>query len=304
MRPHRTARRACALANAVLIAALAVFLYAAPADATPIGISDDGAMLAPNGINWAASQGVRDIRFQVHAGDLDKYDQAIVDADRHGMRVIVSPLHKPDGYPDFARKVAARWPQIDAISAYNEPEINGFRDNPCGYGKLYRDTRTAVRSVRKHLPVLFGELSPHGSFEWLKGLSKCKGRKVGMTHISFHPYQWATDPMSPKQMDSQDGKGDWLGIGRLPRVKRWLAQKSTMRAFGVRKPPKLWITEYGYLTSEATQDQITRWWPRAKTMADRLDAQTLVAQGAVTNHESRNWNSDLPTGLLAQVASS
>ena len=130
MRHHRTSRRAAAAVYIVLITALSAALFAARADAaTPFGISDDGAMLADGGIDWAASHGVKDVRFQIRRGQLDRYDTAIHDADQAGMRVIVSPLARPDEYADHASRIAARWPQIDAISDYNK-QNQRLQDRP------------------------------------------------------------------------------------------------------------------------------------------------------------------------------
>jgi hypothetical protein len=304
MRPQTNSRRACAAVYIVLITALSVALFAARADAaTPFGISDDGAMLAVGGIDWAAGHGVKDVRFQVRKGQLDRYDKVVADADRLNMRVIISPLARPDEFAEHAARIAARWPQIDAISDYNEPEINGFKTDPCGYIRLHNDTREKVRQVRKSLPVLFGEFSPHGTFPYLKALAACDENPRGLRNISFHPYQWSTDPLSPRQLDSQDHGAGWWGIGKLPRMMRWMGRKSTLRAFGIRKAPRLWISEFGYLTDYASQDEINRWWPRAISLANRLNAQTIIAQGAVTDGEHRKWRSPLPHGLVSKLAS-
>ena len=69
----------------------------------------------------------------------------------------------------------------------------------------------------------------------------------GLRNVSFHPYQWSTDPLSPKQLDTQDFGDGWWGIGKVPRMMRWMGRKSTLRAFGVRKVPKVWITEFAYM---------------------------------------------------------
>jgi hypothetical protein len=280
-----------------LCGAVLLLLWAA-APAHALGISDDGAMLANGGVQWAANHGFTDIRFQPHADDLERYDQAVADADRLGLRVIVSPLVRADRFIDVARRVRVRWPHIAALSAPNEPEIHGY--DPCAYGRLYRRLDAAI-----DIPVLFGEFSPHGAWTYLKAIARCKAaRTFRPRHISFHPYQWATDPLSPKQLDTQDGKGDWIGIGRLPRVKRWLGRLSTRKAFGLRVEPRIWITEFAYLTDLATVDQIGRWWPRAIIQADRLDAETIIAQGAVTSAPGRRWDSSLPHGVVRAMARS
>lgn len=281
------------LIRALYGALLALLWTAAPASA--LGISDDGAMLADGGVQWAATHGFTDIRFQVHDGDLERYDQAIADAHHLGLRVIVSPLARPDRFIEVARRVRARWPHIAALGALNEPEIHGV--DPCAYGRLYRRLDAAI-----DIPVLFGEFSPHGAWAYLKAIARCRAaRTFRPRHISFHPYQWVTDPLSPKQMDTQDGHGDWLGIGRLPRVKRWLGRARTLRAFGLKRPPRIWITEFGYLRDLASVDEIGRWWPRALIQADRLDAETIIAQGAVTSADGRRWDSAIPHGLVTRL---
>ena len=280
--------------TAAMAAVLSLTCATAVRASTPVGVSDDGAMLAPGGVDWAAAHGFRTVRFQPHADDLARYDEAVARAQQLGLQVIVSPLGGADAAVEAAAGAAARWPGLTAVSAPNEPEIHGY--DPCVYGRLYRRLR---RAIPAGVPVLFGEFSPHGAWTYLKAISRCPAaRTFRPRHLSFHPYQWATDPLSPKQLDSQDGHGDWLGIGRLPRVKRWLARRAVLRRFGLSRPPALWITEFGYLNDVATEDQVGRWWPRAIVQARRLQARVIVAQGAVTAGPGRRWDSSLPHGLV------
>lgn len=266
--------------------------------------------MLPGGIEGVAASGVRDVRFMVRPGSEANYDDVMARAHRLGMRIVVTPLGsmRDAGYPDQVARLVRRWPQVDAVTAGNEPEINGYRDDPCGYARLTVRVKAAARSVRP-IRVIVGENSPHATFPWLKALARCPAaRRMQPRDWGFHPYQWSTDPMSPRQLDSQDGHGDWLGIGRLPRVKRWMARKTTLRAFGIRRAPRTWLTEFGYMERKngmelASPSQIRAWWPRAMVQASRLEAEAIFAQGALTSGAHRDWNSAMPHGLLASVAS-
>jgi hypothetical protein len=274
------------------------------AQATEFGISD-GAILEQGGFDKANQLGATWVRFQIRPGEEARYDDGIAQADARGMKIMISPLARKADTIKHAASLAKRYPQADAVTAYNEPEINGYKANPCAYKTDTIKLRKAVRKVRSHLTIIMGELSPHGSFEWLKRLAACKGQKLGLSDVGFHPYQWSTDPLSQKQLDSQDGKGDWLGIGRLGKVKQWLAKRSVQRAFGVRKAPRIHITEFGYLRGGgwATDAQIAHWWPRAIRQAERVGAKVIMAQGALTPYSAhRNWNSDLPLAAHRAIA--
>lgn len=267
-----------------------------------MGVSDDGAMTAPGGIDRAYHDGVRDVRFMVRPGRVEEYDRAIHRADELGMRIVLTPLAEREGYPGYARWLVKRWPEVDAVTVWNEPEISGYKYDPCGYASLFHRTSVAIRDSNPRVAILLGGFSPHGTWPWLKKLVACRGTKLRPRHIAFHPYQWSTDPMSPKQVDTQDGHGDWLGIGRLPRVQRWLSQRRTLRALGLRRPPKFWINEFGYLNGYgATPHEVREWWPRALKVGDRLKVKAVFAQGAYTYGEDRKWNSSMPDGLIESL---
>lgn len=301
MHPQHT-RRAILLCAAGITAVLLVVLLAAKAEASPLGISD-AAVLEHGGFDTAQRIGATWVRFQVRPGEIHRYDAGVREAKSRGFKVMVSPLAPKGRFGEHAADLAERWP-LAAITTYNEPEINGYGKNPCRYKRDTLKVRTAIRHANPNVTVIMGELSPHGSFEWLQRLANCKGAKLRLRNLGVHPYQFSTDPLDSKQRADTDGKGDWLGIGRLGRVKRWLAKPSTRRAFGVTKT-SLWITEFGYLRSRhyATDTQISAWWPRAMLQAERLNAKVIMAQGALTPpSQHRNWNSDLPTAAKDALA--
>ena len=269
-----------------------------------IGISD-GAYVVPGALERSYDAGVRHVRFQVDPDDLAAYDRVIWRSQELGMHITVSPLGR---HVDGAAKVVRRWPAVDAVSVFNEPEINGYRDDPCSYVAFHIRAVSLVKQVRR-VPVIFGENSPHAALTWLKGLSACPGANRLRPKVwGVHPYQWSTDPLSPKQDDAQDGKGDWIGIGRLGRVMRWWNKKTTKRAFGIKRAPEPVVTEFGYLHGErygsVSAQQAAAWWPRALRQCDRVGAKVIYAQGAVTPmHEERNWNSPIDGATITKLAS-
>jgi hypothetical protein len=243
-----------------------VLVLAAPASAHALELGVQDAKASPEQLNgWGADVGARWQRVITTAGDPDTAQQ-IRDIHAAGRKVIltVGGNGTSDLHPTI--KGTLRWiaqlPRADRYTWTNEPDMVG--PAPCVYHRRWMQLRRVLGRA-----LLWGDVSPITGRIFTLRAAAC-GRLPQPLPIAAHPYQ-ATDPLAV---------GHWsFGLGSLPHAGRVLSKA------GIR--PQWWITEFGYgpgwQRRERIDDQRAAWlWPRALTMARRIDARVLViytAQG-------------------------
>ena len=108
-----------------------------------------------------------------------------------------SPEHD-DAWAEFARRVAARYPELAAIEVWNEPNITRFWQgsvNPERYTTLLQLAHDAIKEASPSMPVLGGAVANYAGTDgeriadrrFLKRMYAA-GAKGHMDGISLHPY--------------------------------------------------------------------------------------------------------------------
>lgn len=234
------------------------------------------------------------------AGVWDRFDRAYNGARARGMKVwimITAPApvwavekevtdypgsYKPNPalFGEFAEAVGRRYPNVDFISVWNEPNIatflqpqtvSGISQSAVHYRAMYRAAYASL--VRAGLPtsaILFGELLPRARKKELRRKAmpvrflrdffcldtkgaKLKGanaRKAGCSGftpiktggLAYHPYSMAGGPLVKEEF------ADNATIYYLKRIERVLDQAYKQRRLAKRKLP-IYGSEFGFQSS-------------------------------------------------------
>lgn len=238
---------------------LAFLLLTAPASALELGIQDSAAPLEQRN-DWAASIGAAWERVIVVPDQADAAQQ-IRDSHAAGRKVILTigglgTRSRHQNFPQALRFIATL-PAVERYTISNEPDLDGWK--PCAYRKAWMAAR---RTLGERL--LWGDFSPMKGLRFTLQARKC-GSLPHPLDFAAHPY-YASDPLAPNSESWE------LGIGNLPRARRALT------AAGI--AVNWWLTEDGfgerYAGNCINDDVAAVLWPRALTMARRIQAKVLV----------------------------
>jgi hypothetical protein len=207
------------------------------------------------------------------------YDRIIDEAERHGMRVLLtvsgpvprwatlggdSTVNYPSSthFARFMQAVGRRYgPRIDYWSVWNEPNhpqflgpqsLRGRPYAPRIYRRLFLAARRGLRrSGNRHDRVLIGETAPNGSgrillpLEFLRGVL-CLNRHYHKRH-GCHRLDadgWAHHPYTTRKGPFyRPAARDAVMIGTLSRLRRALDRAA--RAGAIRRHLGIYLTEFG-----------------------------------------------------------
>ncbi|MDX6649458.1 MAG: polysaccharide biosynthesis protein PslG, partial [Solirubrobacteraceae bacterium] len=144
-----------------------------------------------------------------------------------------------DAWKEFARRVAARYPQLAAIQVWNEPNIPTFWDggvNPERYTAMLKLAHAAIKAENPSMEVLGGALANWWGDDGPRGIADRRflarmyaaGAKGHMDGVSLHPY--------PADID-------------LWQFFKALTDLRTVRDNAGDSDAKIWITEVGLSTT-------------------------------------------------------
>jgi hypothetical protein len=226
------------------------------------------------------------------AYDFGLLDQFVRDARGRGFQIVASVVFTPSwanggkagnyaprnprDLERFAQAVARRYsgdfgglPEIRMFTVWNEPNTGIFlmpqydkrlrSTSPQIYAKLYKAAYRGLKRGNSRARVAIGVTSPQGTArastlerakhhpgDFMRLLARACAGSCRFEAVAHHPY-----PTRPGAKALQVVNYPIVTLTQLDRFERDL-----QRWFGLRKPPRLWVTEYGHRTDPPDFDGV------------------------------------------------
>jgi exo-beta-1,3-glucanase (GH17 family) len=184
----------------------------------------------------------------------------------------LTPPSNPSTYASFVSEFVKRYPDVDTIEIWNEPNLVFFwrsGPNATQYGQLLQGAYQAVNTVRASITVVSGGLAPAATtdgnisaYDFVSTLY-AGGYNAFFEALGMHPYTY------PNALPGETQP--WNGWYQMVTQVR-----PTMQTYGD-SVKKIWITEFGAPTGGTPGTYLTE------------QQQVQQMQSAYSNAQSYSW---------------